>query len=136
MMIEILKRGMIGVAFGGIYTFVALTIIKFNHIEVSISEVWTHMLASLILGIYFGLSSFIYENERWSPLKKTVIHFSLSIIVFFLIAIPIGWIPFQILSILLGILLFIIMYSLYWTGYYLYFKKMENDLNEQLQRKD
>lgn len=134
MIIEILKRSMIGVAFGGIATFIALTIMKFNHIDGTISEVWMHMLASFIIGIYFGLSSFIYEHDKWSPLKKMVIHFSFSIIVYFTVALTVGWIPFNFLSILIGILLFIISYSIYWTGFYLYFKKMEDTMNKHLKK--
>src|SRR5699024_7312251 len=51
MIIEILKRSLIGIAFGALYTFIALTIMKFNHIEGSVAEVWNHMLASFVLGI-------------------------------------------------------------------------------------
>src|SRR5699024_4271179 len=120
MISEILKRSMFGIAFGGIYTFIALTIMKFNHIDGTITEVWMHMLASFILGIYFGLSSFMYEYDGWSPLKRTVIHFIFSIIIYFVIAIPIGWIPSQPLYITLGIFMFIFIYGLYWTGYFLY----------------
>lgn len=135
MIIEILKRSMTGIAVGGIYTFIALTIMKFNHIEGTISEVWLHMLAAFVLGIYYGLSSFIFENDGWSPLKMTVIHFSLSIIVYFIIAFSIGWVPLHPLSIILGILAFIVIYALYWTGYYLYYKKIEASMNEHLPKK-
>jgi|SRR5690625_332780 len=133
MIIEILKRSMIGIAFGGIYTFIALTIMKFNHMEGTISEIWTHMLASFILGIYFGVSSLIYENEGWSPLKRTITHFILSIIIYFIIAIPIGWIPSHPLAIILSIFIFIGIYSLYWTGYFLYFKNIEVSMNKHFQ---
>lgn len=134
MIFEIIKRSMIGIAFGGIFTFIALTIMKFNDIEGTISEVWIHMLASFVLGVYYSLSSFIYEYDGWSPLKKTMIHFSLSIIVYFLIAIPIGYIPLHPLSIILGIVIFIVVYVLFWIGYFLYYKKIEASMNEQLNK--
>lgn len=133
---EIVKRSITGIAFGGIATFIALTIMKFAHIEGNISEVWNHMLASFVLGIYFGLASFIFETERWSPLGKTIIHFSLSILVYFIIAIPLIWIPFNFIAIGIGIVLFSIVYSVYWTGFYLYFKRVEVSMNEQLERKN
>lgn len=134
MIIEILKRSMTGIAFGGIATFIALTIMKFNHIDGTISEVWMHMLASMIIGIYFGLASFIYESDTWSPLKKVVIHFCLSIIVYFIVALTVGWIPFNFLSIMIGTFMFIIVYGIYWTGSYLYFKKMEDTMNKHLKK--
>src|SRR5690606_27353662 len=100
---EILKRSLVGIAFGGIATFIALTIIKFSHIEQSAAEVWNHMLASMLLGVYFGIASLIYETDKWNPLKKTIIHFGLSISAYFLIALPVGWIPFTALSVGVGI---------------------------------
>lgn len=136
MIIEVLKRSIIGIAFGAISTFIALTIMKFNNIEGTISEVWLHMLASFILGIYYGLSSFIFENNRWSPLKKTIIHFSLSIVVYFLIAFPVGWVPLHPLAIVLSIFIFIVIYVLFWSGYYLYYKKVEASMNAQLKKKE
>lgn len=134
MMIEILKRSMTGVAFGGIATFIALTIMKFGHIDGTISEVWMHMLASMIIGIYFGLSSFIYENDKWSPLKMIVIHFSLSIVVYFIVAFTVRWVPFHFFAILGSILMFIVIYCIFGAGYYLYFKKMEDTMNKQLKK--
>ena len=134
MIIDILKRSMLGIAFGGIFTFIALTIMKFNHIDGTVSEIWMHMLASFIIGIYFGLSSFIYENDKWSPLKMIVIHFSLSIVVYFIVAFTVNWVPFHFFAILGSILLFIIIYSIFGTGYYLYYKRMEEAMNKHLKK--
>src|SRR5690625_1827888 len=136
MIIDVLKRMILGIAFGGLITFIALTIMKFSNIEATVSEVWLHMLCSLILGVYFGLISFIFENNVWSPLKKTVIHFSLSISVYFLIAIPVGWIPFNWLSIILGILIFAIIYFLYWNSFLLYYNWVEASMNSNLNKKE
>src|SRR5690625_5253098 len=135
MIIEALKRSILGIAFGGFITFLALTIMKFSNTEVSVSEMWVNMLCSMILGIYFGLISFVFEHKEWSPLKKTVIHFSAAIVVFLLIAIPVGWIPFHFTYIFWGILIFALIYGLYWVSFLLYFKKVEDSMNEQLVKK-
>lgn len=132
---ELAKRSFAGIAFGGIATFIALTIMKFGHIDASVSEVWNHMLASFGLGIYFGVASFIFEMENWSPLGKTVIHYSLSIVVWLIIALPIGWLPFNLLAVFLGVLAFTAVYSLYWTGFFLHFKRVEAAMNEELQKR-
>lgn len=132
---EVLKRSLIGIAFGGIATFIALTTMKFSHIEGTVSEIWNHMLASFCLGIYFGVASLIFETEKWSALKQTLVHYTISTILWLIIALQLGWLPYNLLSVALGILTFTFIYIIYWTGFYLYFKKMEESMNKQLQKK-
>lgn len=132
MMIEILKRMTTGIAFGGIFTFIALSIMKIYEVEASVSEIWLHMLASFLIGIYFGLSSFIFNDNGWSYLKKTIIHFSASIIFYYIIALPVGWVSFKPLAIVGSIFAFILVYCLFSTGYFLYYKKVADALNDEL----
>lgn len=132
---DILKRLTAGIACGGLATFIALTIMKFNHIEAPVSEIWAHMLAGLLMGIYFGLSSFIFETEKWSNLKKTIIHFFSSITAYYSIALPVGWVPFTPFAIIISGIVFMLLYAVYWTGFYLYFRKVAQSLNEDLQNK-
>jgi len=131
---EVLKRSLIGIAFGGIATFIALTTMKFAHIEGTVSEIWNNMLASFCLGIYFGVASLIFEMEKWSALKQTLVHFTLSIILWLIIGFSLGWLPYNLLSVAVGILIFTFIYIIYWTGFYLYFKKVEESMNKQLQK--
>ena len=136
MIVEAIKRSMTGIAFGGIVTFIALTIVMLTDTETSVSQIWLYMLCSFIIGIYFGLASFIFEDNGWSYLKKTVFHFILSITVYFAIALFITeWIPFSLLSILISFFGFILIYAIFWMGYYQYFKKIEKSLNANLNRK-
>ncbi|HLS59970.1 MAG TPA: DUF3021 domain-containing protein [Virgibacillus sp.] len=132
-MTEMIKRSMAGIAVGGIITFGALTILMVNQIEAPITTIWLYMLASLIMGIYYGLASFIFEREQWSPLIKTVIHFSLSISIYFMIALSLGWIPFTFIAISLTSLVFIVLYAIIWIVIQLYYKRMESHLNKNLQ---
>ncbi|HLR73706.1 MAG TPA: DUF3021 domain-containing protein [Virgibacillus sp.] len=134
MIIELLKRATIGIAVGALFTFIFLTIMIFNHFEASVFEIWQHMLASCLIGIFFGWASLIFEYNRWSQLKKTIIHFSASIIFYFAIAISLQWIPITPFAIGGSIIAFIVAYSLYWTGFYLYFKRVEQSLNKGLQK--
>ncbi|WP_164670836.1 DUF3021 domain-containing protein [Virgibacillus doumboii] len=137
MIIEAIKRSMTGIAFGGIVTFIALTIVKFTGTNASVSQIWNYMLCSFIIGIYFGLASFIFEDNGWSYLKQTVIHFILSIVIYFIISLFIAnWIPFTIAAILFSFLGFIFVYALFWIGYYLYYKKVEESMNANLPNKD
>ncbi len=70
MIIEALRRSMMGIALGGIFTFVVLTIVKFTGADATVDQIWLYMLCSFILGIYFGLASFIFDDNGWSSLKK------------------------------------------------------------------
>src|SRR5690625_3405868 len=100
MILEILRRSMLGIAFGGIFTFIALTIMKINAFEATVSEIWMHMGASFILGIYFGISSLIYGEDDSNILKKTFIHFFLTYIAWLIIAGTVGWIPLNVTAVL------------------------------------
>lgn len=60
-----------------------------------------------------------------------------SITVYFIIALFIArWTPLTIPAILLGFLGFIFIYALFWIGYYLYYKKVEESMNANLPKKD
>lgn len=133
---DIFNRCMIGIAFGALVTFGFLTVFQFVDVETSIEEIWRHMLASMILGIYYGLSSFIWtELEKWSPLKKTVIHFSASITVYFIIAFTAQWVPIHLTAIITSTIIFTMIYAVFWMGYRIYFKRVEASLNRDLQNK-
>jgi hypothetical protein len=135
MIAEILKRMISGIAAGGFLTFIALTILMVNNIESSVTEIWLNMLGSMAFGVYYGLASIIFEKPRWTPLMKTVVHLSLSIIVYYTIALSVGWLPFTFPAIAISLVLFLSIYFIFWTGFYIHFKKLEAELNEHLHKK-
>ncbi|MEK4299380.1 DUF3021 family protein [Oceanobacillus sp. FSL W8-0428] len=132
MILEALKRSVVGIAFGGILTFIALTIMKFNEYEANVSEIWMHMGASMLLGVYFGVSSLIFGDSGSNLVKKSIIHFILSYSVWLIIASIVGWIPLNAPVILGSSLSFSLLYLLNWFGWFLYFKKVETTLNNYL----
>ncbi|MEI3613785.1 DUF3021 domain-containing protein [Pseudogracilibacillus sp. SO30301A] len=134
MILEILRRSMLGVAFGGIITFIALTIMKINAFEATASEIWMHMAASMLLGVYFGISSLIFGDSDSNIIKKSIIHFLLTYSVWLIIAVTVGWISLSGWAILWSSLAFILLYILNWLGWYLYFKRVEAMLNNQLKK--
>ncbi|WP_062048998.1 DUF3021 domain-containing protein [Bacillus sp. JCM 19034] len=136
MIIEVIKRLMTGIAFSGMATFIAITIVNFTNGEATISELWLYMLCSNIIGIYFGLSSFIFGENGLSVLKQTLIHFFLSISFYSIIALAVGWVPLTLQAILLSSLIFLITYAIFFTGYYMYYKRIEESLNDSLSKKD
>jgi len=135
MVVELLKRSVVGVAVGAIVTFIALTILVIFSIESSVQEIWKHFFSSLLIGIYFSVASVIFELERWSLLKQTIIHLIISLIVLFSLFFYAGWIPFEISSILIGLGIFIVTYSIMWFSMYIYFKNLERSMNEYIEGK-
>ncbi|API92137.1 hypothetical protein J32TS6_25760 [Virgibacillus pantothenticus] len=134
MIAKILRRMIYGIAYGAIAVFTALTILMILNVTLPIFQIWLYTLASLALGIYYGLASFIFELESWSPLKKTLVHYSLSITIYFTFALSLHWVPFHWKAILVTIIGFTIVYALFWFGYTLYYKRVESSLNDTLQK--
>lgn len=121
----------IGLAFAFLYVFFMFTILMFQDSDISINQVWINMLVNMILGIYFGIASLIFEIEKWSFLKQLVVHFVLSIVIWFLIAVfVVEWISFTPFSILISFGVFIGIYLLFWMCFIAYYKKVETELND------
>jgi len=135
MMLNVWKQVVSGIAWGGFITFIALTILVINDIESSVATIWLYMGGSIFLGIYFAIAAFIFTVEEWSPLKKTMIHFLLSLTVYFIVAFTLGWVPVNIIAIFISTLIFILIYILFWVGFNLYYRKVAASLNETLQQK-
>ncbi|HLQ71368.1 MAG TPA: DUF3021 domain-containing protein [Bacillota bacterium] len=131
---QIIKRILSGIAAGGIATFIAVTILMIKDITISSTMMWFQMLGSFIVGIYFGLSSFVFENDNWSRLKQICIHFPLSVLVFFTVALPLGWIPFASWAVLASIVMFMFYYAISWCGFCLYYKFQARKLNDELNK--
>jgi len=131
---QIIKRILSGIAAGGIATFIAVTILMIKDITISSTMMWFQMLGSFIVGIYFGLSSFVFENDNWSRLKQICIHFPLSVLVFFTVALPLGWIPFASWAVLASIVMFMFYYAIFWCGFWLYYKFQARKLNDELNK--
>ncbi|HLR02690.1 MAG TPA: DUF3021 domain-containing protein [Virgibacillus sp.] len=131
---ETLKRALFGIAGGGIATFIAVTVLMIKDIPISPTMMWFQMLGSFIIGIYFGVGSFIFENDNWSRLKQICIHFPMSVIVFYSLALPLRWIPMTVRAILLGIVLFMAYYAIFWCGFWIYYKIQAKKLNEELKK--
>ncbi|WP_428910038.1 DUF3021 domain-containing protein [Niallia sp. Krafla_26] len=134
MIVEMVRRSMLGLGFAAIFTFAILTVMMLQDVQVSIPIVWKNMLGSMVMGIYFGCASLIFDIEDWSPLKRTVVHFLISVITWLALAIYMGWVPFELSTILIGIGIFIVVYLLFWYGSYLYFKRIENEMNNSVKK--
>lgn len=134
MVSEVIKRVMLGFGCSAIILFAVLTGLMMKDAVVPAKVLWLNLLGSMFIGAYFGVASFIFEYDRWSPLKQLVIHFMISIALFFPISTGVGWIPMKPLSIVLGLVMFIVTYSIFWTGFRYYFKKQAEALNASVRK--
>lgn len=131
---EVIKRSLSGLGFGSIYFFIILTVLNVRAIDVPVSKLWVDMIGCLLIGLYFGISSLIFDIEPWSPLKQTVTHFILSLIVFFPVAIRFGWIPLKTAPLITGFVIFFLLYVLFWFGALLFYKKLRDAMNDSLKK--
>lgn len=127
---EIVKRIIAGISFGGIYFFIVLTVLNVLTIDVPISKLWVDMMGCLLLGVYFGVASLIFDIERWSRLRQTVIHAILSLIIFFPTAIGLGWIPLHPPVMITCFIIFIMLYALFWFGAWWYYRRLTQSMND------
>lgn len=130
--IELLVRVMTGFGYSGIFMFIYMTILKFADVHATISEMWLATLFFMFVGLYFGVSSLIYAYEHWSLLKRTVIHFLLSVSVFYAIALSTGVFPLNFWTIFINLLIFVLIYAGIWLGHTLYYKKVIQDMNNAM----
>ncbi|TFB13473.1 DUF3021 domain-containing protein [Filobacillus milosensis] len=131
---EALKRSFIGLGFAAIVTFIALTIMMMTGSEQTVATIWENMLGSMLVGVYFGVASLIFEKETWSPLKQTTIHFLVSISIWLPIAFYLGWVPMGVVPLLIAITLFVVSYAMFWLGTRMYFLKLEKEMNRTVSK--
>ncbi|WP_082232617.1 DUF3021 domain-containing protein [Halobacillus massiliensis] len=129
---QIVERVFIGLGFSGIFTFAALTIMMVNDVQAGVDIIWKNMLGSILMGVYFSLASLLFEVENWSLLKQTTLHFLLSVAVFYTISAFTGWVPFTLGALLIGTVIFIAIYFVFWSLIGLYLKKMTNEMNKSI----
>lgn len=97
-----------------ILTWIVVGVLVLTETEATVMDIWLNMMVSMVIGGYFGAASFIFENEKWSPLKQIVIHFASSVIVFLPLAIVAGWVYAEPLPLLIGLGIFIVTYTIFW----------------------
>lgn len=81
----------------------------------------SNMVATLIstllwalMGFVFSAGSLIFNCEKWSITKQTIMHFLITLVFFTPLAVLAGWFPFGFLGILMCIGYFVIIYLIAW----------------------
>lgn len=96
------------------------------------TAVIVQMICSLFVGAVCGGSSVIWEIEKWSLLKQTLIHFAVIAFPFFGIGYVMNWMPHYLYGALGYVGGFIAVYIIMWLSIYFSVKSKIEKMNKQL----
>ncbi len=89
-------------------------------------------VCSFLFGAAFAAASVIWEIERWSMLKQTLIHFAAISVSSFPIAFFMYWIPHNVYGALGYVGIFVGIYAIIWVAVFFSAKAKLKKLNEKL----
>ncbi len=130
-----LYRSVIGIFFGAFLAVIMTnSIVLFSGKEMLDGQLFLkNSLGSIFCGWFFTVTPLFFENASLRLSQQTALHFVSVVILYFILAFGIGWVPFTMNSFLLSLGLFIVCYSVFWISFYLYFTKQAKKLNAELQ---
>lgn len=105
-----------------------------EHFDRPLSAVNVSIILWALMGIVFSLGSIIYQNDRYSITKQSVLHFTVTFTGFTFLAIIAGWFPLSVASLTFYTLTFILTYVITWWISMSIAKKTINRLNQELQK--
>jgi hypothetical protein len=131
-----LFRSLIGIFFGAFLAVVFTNSMVWSGDAAVINgELFVkNSLGAIFCGWFFSVTPLYFENRKLKLPQQTLLHFLTVIVLFFILALGIGWIPFNIKSILSMLVMFLIFYGVSWFAFYLYFKNQAKKLNEDLRK--
>lgn len=88
---------------------------------------------SMIYGAAWAGASVIWDAEKWSLLKMTLVHLLVTTLATFPIAYFARWMPHNATGVLLYIGIFVVIYIGVWLGQYGAMKKRIQEMNAKLQ---
>ena len=129
-------RSFIGIFFGGFITVLITNLnILFGGFEMIDGPLFLkNSIGSILCGWFFTVSPLYFENRNLKLSQQTILHFLTVTILYLILALTIGWIPFNIKNILLTLLISIVVYTIFWVAFYLYFKNQARKLNDDLKK--
>ena len=129
-------RSFIGISFGGfIAVLITNLIVLFGGIEMIDGSLFLkNSIGSILCGWFYTVSPMYFENRNLKLHQQTVLHFLTVTTLYIILALTIGWIPFNIISILLTLLIATVVYTIFWIAFYLYFKYQARKLNDDLNK--
>lgn len=131
-----LNRSILGIFFGSFLTIIILFMtVYFGKLEVLDAAVlMKNTLGMIICGWFFSVTPLLFEIEGLSLKLQTTLHFLCVVVLYFIVAFIIGWIPFTLKGFLGMLVIFIVFYTIIWLAFYLYFRQQAVKLNEDLNK--
>jgi hypothetical protein len=130
-----LFRSMIGIFFGAfLAVIVTNSIVYFGGQDMLDGQLFMkNSLGSIFCGWFFTVSPLYFENTKLRLSQQTALHFATVVVSYFVLAFGIGWIPFTLKSFIFTLAVFIFFYLIFWTAFYLYFRRQARKLNAELE---
>lgn len=97
------------------------------------TAVIVQMICSLLVGAIGGGSSVIWEIEKWSLLKQTLVHFAVIAVPYYGISYVMNWLPHYLYGALGYSGSFILVYVVMWCSIYFSIRAKIKKMNKQLQ---
>lgn len=127
-------RSLMGIFYGAfLAVIITNSVVIFGEKDVLDGQLFLkNSLGFIFCGWFFTVSPLYFENTNLRLSQQTGLHFITVIVLYFILAFGIGWIPFTMTSFMLMLGLFIVVYAIFWTAFYLYFRNEAKKLNEEL----
>ncbi len=97
------------------------------------TAVIVQMICSMFIGAVYSGASVIWEIEKWSFTKQTLLHFAIFIVSFVPISYLLSWMPHNLNGALCYVAAFTGMYTLIWVSVYFSMKSKIKKMNSRLQ---
>jgi len=125
-----------GVAWGSLWLVVICVIFDFAYAD-GLWEIFenftTHALGSVIIGIGNATTPIVYEIDRLRRWQQILIHASVGLGTFFVVAFSLGWLPMASpMALAFSLASSVIIFFAIWLGFYLYNKYEVKKLNERI----
>lgn len=91
-----------------------------------------HLVMSGVQGLIAFGGTIVYDIESWGLRKATLTHFSMTLIVFIVNSLWLGW--FAGTAFVIALVIYIFVYAAIWISEMLYWKKTVKEMNEELEK--
>ncbi len=98
-----------------------------------INAVIVQTVCALVIGAISAGSSVIWEIEKWSLTKQTLVHFAVLVVPFISISYVLNWMPHNLIGGLSYAAAYVISYVLIWLSIFLSVRAKIKKMNKQIQ---
>ena len=146
---EVIKRALLGFMIGvfigqtilileslnaGDGNFYAVSTYLEAHSSSKLAAVIIQYLITGLIGMTFAAGSAIFELDNWSLLKQTIVHLVVTSVVMYVAGYFCGWFPHTVASTLIWFGVFIVVYIIFWTSFFFYYRKKTREINASLKK--